>query len=131
MFIEENIFDFKPVGQAIKNAREDRKITRESLAEKFDMDERYLARIENEGVHPGFELFCALVLMFDISVDQYFYPDRVPAKSTRRRKIESLMDSLDEEDLIIVEAAISGILKAAIARNNKTPSLTYTVNKPY
>lgn len=126
MFIEEDIFDFKPVGQALKNVREDRKITREKVAEKFDMDVRYLARIENEGVHPGFELFCALILMFDVPVDQYFFPDKPNTKSTRRRQIEKLMDGFDDADLIVMESTANGIVKASEARIDEIPSLAYT-----
>lgn len=126
MFIKDNVFNFKPVGHAIKKARKARKITREKLAEKFDMDVRYLARIENEGINPGFALFYILVTMFDISVDQYFYPEKINTKSTTRRQIERIMDSFDEADLVIMETVAIGIYKSKEMRDinaTKTPML--------
>jgi hypothetical protein len=50
--------------------------------------------------------------MFDISVDQYLFPDKPIKRSTRRRQLDDLLDSLDEKDLIILEAAARGIIKA-------------------
>lgn len=120
-------FDFYPLGQAIKDGRNKQKFTREELAEKLGINDRYLAQIENEGVNPGFELFYTLVTMFDISVDQFFYPDRIPAKSTRRRQIETKMEDLDDTDLIIIEAAANGICQANNLRGTSFESgLTYT-----
>lgn len=61
-------FDFMPIGQAIKTAREAKGITREQLAEVLDYASRHIQAIENEGQHPSFQLFIQLVTMFDISV---------------------------------------------------------------
>lgn len=43
---------------------------------------RYLVSIENEGQHPSLQVFYELVTFFDISVDQFFFPDKVPDKSS-------------------------------------------------
>lgn len=61
-------FDFMPIGQAIKKAREAKGITREQLAKQLDYAARHMQSIENEGQHPSFQLFTQLVTMFDISV---------------------------------------------------------------
>jgi hypothetical protein len=50
--------------------------------------------------------------MFNLSVDQFFYPDAEPDKSTRRRQLDSILDSFSDNDLIIVEATASGITQA-------------------
>ena len=50
--------------------------------------------------------------MFNISVDQFFYSDQQTVKTTQRRQIDNLLDEIDEDDLIIVEGTINGILKA-------------------
>lgn len=125
MFLK--IFDFKPMGNAIKTERENRKISREKLAETLDMDVRYLAHIENEGKNPGFALFYTLVTMFDISIDRYFYPEDSKAKSTTRRHIETLMDSFDETDLMIIYATANAISKSKELKCMDS-SLTYTVS---
>ena len=71
-----NSFDFLELGQAIQNAREKQRITREELAEELGISARHLQSIEKEGQNPSFPLFIQLVTMFHISVDQYRHPDR-------------------------------------------------------
>lgn len=75
-------FDFKPIGQAIKKARQAKGMTREQLARIIDYDPRHLQAIENEGQYPSIELFIQLVKMFGVSVDEYI-------RTKRRRKAPS------------------------------------------
>ena len=66
-------FDFTPIGQAIKKAREARGITREQLSGIIGYAPRHIQSIENEGQYPSIELFIQLITMFDVSVDEYIY----------------------------------------------------------
>ena len=54
-------FDFMPIGQAIKKAREARGMTREQLAGIIGYAPRHIQSIENEGQHPSIELFIQLI----------------------------------------------------------------------
>jgi transcriptional regulator with XRE-family HTH domain len=108
-------YDFKAIGQAIKAARENKGVTREQLAEKLDLASRYIMSIENKGQHPSFQVFYELITMFDISVDEYLFPDKPVERSSRRRQFDGLLDSLDEKDLIVLEATAQGIAKAKTA----------------
>ena len=105
-------YDFRAFGQAIKAARSKQGMTRKQAAEIIDIDPRYLTNIENKGQHPSLQVFYKLVTLFRLSVDQYFYPDAEPDKSARRRQLDSVLDGLNDNDLIIVEATINGITKA-------------------
>lgn len=105
-------FDFKPIGQAIKQAREARDMTREDLAEIIDYVPRHIQAIENEGQYPSFELFIQLVTMFDISIDEYIFPKKKTARSSIRRRVDTLLDGLNDKDLIIIETVAKGIHKA-------------------
>ena len=67
--------DFMPIGQALKRAREARGMTREQLAGIIDKAPRHIQAIENEGQLPSVELLFQLASMFDISIDQYIFPD--------------------------------------------------------
>ena len=107
--------DFKPIGQAVKTAREGRGVTREQLAEQMDLAARYIMSIENTGQRPSLQVFYELVTMFDISVDQYFFPDKPLEKTSRRKQLDSLLDKLGENDLIILEATARGILQVKAA----------------
>ena len=109
---KEDLYDFRAFGQAIKSARNKQGMTREEAAGKIHIDPRYLTNIENKGQHPSLQIFYKLVTLFNLSVDQFFYPTVEPNKSTRRRQLDSLLDSLDDKDLIIVEATANGITQA-------------------
>ena len=110
-----NKLDFQPIGQAVKDARESRGITRERLAEEMDLAPRYIMSIENKGQRPSLQVFYELVSIFDISVDQYFFPDKPVEKTSRRKQLDSLLNSLSENDLIILEATAKAILEAKAA----------------
>ena len=94
-------FDFFPLGQTIKRAREAQGITREQLAEQLDYAPQ----------HPSFQLFVQLVTMFHISVDQFLYPEQ-QLENDKRRQVDTLLDLLDERDLVVIESTIMGLLKA-------------------
>lgn len=108
----ENLYDFRAFGHAIKAARKARGWTREKLAQSVDLAPRYIMSIENKGQHPSFQVFYELVTLFNISVDQFFFPDNSVERSTRRRQLDDLLDGLNENDLIIMQATAKGISEA-------------------
>ena len=105
-------FDFTPIGQAIKKARTAKGMTREQLARILDYDPRHLQAIENEGQKPSLELFIQLVTMFGVSVDEYIFPDNEVKRSSVRRRLDAELDKLNDKELSIVEATVSGLCKA-------------------
>ena len=109
---ETHTFDFRPLGLAIREAREKAGLSRNDLGDKVFYGERHIADIENIGSHPSFQLFHDLVTMFNISVDEYFYPAEKVAKSTARRQIETYLDLLSDNELTIIQGTIDGILKS-------------------
>lgn len=113
------VYDFKAFSQAIKAARKAKGYTRERLWKELDIAPHYLVSIENEGQHPSLQVFYELVTFFDISVDQFFFPDKVPDKSTQRRQLDELLNCIDETDLVIVTDTVQGIQKAKEARETE------------
>ena len=113
---ETHTFDFRPLGLAIREARERAGLSRNDLGDKVFYGERHIADIENTGSHPSFQLFHDLVTMFNISVDEYFYPAEKVAKNTARRQIETALDLLSDNELKIIQGTIDGILNS---RENK------------
>ena len=105
-------FDFTPIGQAIKKARLAQGMTREQLARIVDYDPRHLQAIENEGQYPSIELFIQLITMFDVSVDEYIFPNKEVKKSSVRRRLDAQLDRLDDRELSVVEATVNGLCKA-------------------
>ena len=104
-------FDFTPIGQAIKKARTSQGMTREQLARIVDYDPRHLQAIENEGQYPSLELFIQLVTMFNISVDEYIFPQKEVKKSSVRRRLDAQLDILDDRELSVIEATVNGLCK--------------------
>lgn len=62
---EQTKYDFKAMGQAIKEARLKRSWTREQLVQEVDLAPRYIMSLENNGQHPS---FITLMALFIISV---------------------------------------------------------------
>ena len=105
-------FDFMPIGQAIKKAREARGMTREQLSEIIGYAPRHIQAIENEGKYPSIELFIQLIQMFDVSVDEYIFPDKEVKKSSVRRRLDAQLDNLDDRELSVIQATVNGLCKA-------------------
>ena len=105
-------FDFMPIGQAIMKAREARGMTREQLSEIIGYAPRHIQAIENEGKYPSIELFIQLIQMFDVSVDEYIFPDKEVKKSSVRRRLDAQLDKLDDKELSVIEATVNGLCKA-------------------
>ena len=101
-------FDFHAIG---KEKRKASGLTQEQLAYIVDRAPRTIMYNENDGQHPSLNTFYQMVTMFDISVDQYFYPSKNKGSECRKR-IDAMLGSLDEKELKIVEATIQA-MKAA------------------
>lgn len=97
-------YDFKTFGQAIKEARKGRGESRKKVSDEMYISPRYLANIENKGQQPSLQIFYELVTRYDISVDQFFFKGKDVEKDTRRRQLDSLLDSISDKGLRIVTA---------------------------
>lgn len=104
-------FNFMPIGQAIKQAREAKGMTREELSGIIDYAPRHIQSIENEGQHPSIELLFQLITMFDISLDEYLHVDNPANKSSVRLRLDTILDQLTDTDLTIIEATANALIK--------------------
>ena len=105
-------YDFKAFGAAIKAARTGRKESRKKVSDEMFISPRYLANIENSGQHPSLQILYELVTLLDVSVDQFFFPEREQEKSTRRRQLDTMLNGMSEKDLKILSATAKGIEEA-------------------
>ena len=69
-------------------------MTQEQLAFIVDRAPRTIMYNENDGQHPSLNTFYQMVTMFDISVDQYFYPSK--NEDTPAKMKEQIMTLLDD-----------------------------------
>ena len=109
---EERRFDFHGLGAALKRAREEKGWTQAYVAELVDRDSRTIMNIENKGQYPSFDLFVKLITMFDVSVDQFIHADGGARSSSCRKHIDVLLNSMNEKELVVIEATAEGIKKA-------------------
>jgi transcriptional regulator with XRE-family HTH domain len=112
-------FDFSAIGAALKRAREARGLSRDALAEICDISAGYIKAIENTGKNPGFQLFWRLVTMFDISVDEYFYPDRDVETDSQRRYVIGMLREIESEDVYVVKSTLEGLSQRRAAMDAK------------
>ena len=108
---DERRFDFHDIGLAIKRAREASGMTQEQLAYIVDRAPRTIMYNENDGQHPSFNTFYQMVTMFDISVDQFFYPSK-SADDDCRKRINVMLNSMDKKNLQLVESLIRAVKEA-------------------
>ena len=101
--------DLRPYGAAVKKARTERKESRNKVGNEMFLSPRYLANIENKGQQPSLQIFYELVTRYDISVDQFFFPDKTAEKSTQRRQLDTLLDSMSDKGIRIVTATAKEI----------------------
>ena len=104
-------YDFKAFGAAIKEARKGRNESRKKVSDEMYISPRYLANIENKGQHPSLQIFYELVARYNISVDQFFFPDNETEKSTQRRQLDTLLDNMSDAGLRIVAATAKEVVE--------------------
>lgn len=97
------------LGDVIKSARLRAEITIEALAERVDVTDRYLYRIENEGQKPSYDVLRKLIRELSIDPNLIFFPEK-PAKDAQ---MEGLLRSLyrcDKRSMAIIEATVKAAL---------------------
>ena len=103
------MYDFKAFGAAIKAARNEYGESRKKVSDELYISPRYLANIENKGQQPSLQVFYDLVTRYHISVDQIFFPETTAEKSTQRRLLDVLLDSMSDNGIRIVTATAKEI----------------------
>ena len=111
MYQDTRRLDFHALGREIKRKREAKGWTQEYLAQLVDRTPRSIMYFENRGQHPSLNTFYQIVTLLDISVDQFFYPDRQNSESDCRQHIDRLLNSMDEKELTVMEATAEGLQK--------------------
>lgn len=99
-------------GAVLKAARQKAGLTVEALAERIDVTERYIYRLENNGKTPGYAVLCRLIRELAISPELLFYPE----KSTQDSEVDALIRKLatcDERAIKVARATIQSLIDTA------------------
>ena len=113
MYQDERRLDFHALGREINRKREAKGWTQEYLAQLVDRNPRSIMYFENRGQHPSLNTFYQIVTLLDISVDQFFYPDRQNRESDCRQHIDRLLNSTNKKELTVMKATAEGLQKAS------------------
>ena len=100
------------LGEILKTARMRADITMETLAERVDITERYLYRIENEGKKPSFDVLYKLIRELAIPADSIFYPEK-PSKDSEVENLLRMLSACDERSLEVVKATAKALIDTA------------------
>lgn len=112
MYQYEKHLDCRAFGKEVKRKRKAKGWTQEHLAQLVDLTPRSIMYIENRGQHTSLDVFYRLTTILDISVDQFFYPDKHNGKKERRKHIDRMLNGMDERELSIMETLAEGIVKS-------------------
>ena len=102
---------FETFGADVKEARKAKNLARKDLAEKVNIDTRYLANIENEGTIPSLPVIIQLVKICSLPMERYFNPEVMREESELRQRIGQKLKLCPEQYLPIIEGAIDGAIK--------------------
>ena len=101
--------NFDRLGHILKDARKEKGLTREQLAEIINITPRYLMSIENENKKPSYNVLFRLVRELGISADTIFYPEN-KSTSNELEQLIRLLHLCNERDLKIVTAMVKALL---------------------
>lgn len=99
------------LGNIIKSARQNKKITMELLAEKIGVTERYLYRIENEGKTPSYDVLYKIIRELSINPDLIFYPEK-PSKDSEIEDFVRILYNCDDRSIQIIKATAKAVLES-------------------
>ena len=102
---------FGTFGTNVKEARKAKHLTRKDLAEKVNIESRYLANIENEGTIPSLPVIIQLVKICGLPMERYFNPEVMREESELRQRVGQKLKLCPEQYLPIIEGAIDGAIK--------------------
>lgn len=85
---------FESFGEDVKAARKARRLSRRALAEIVNIDNRYLANIENEGTIPSLPVIIQLIKACGLPVERYFNPEIMREESEQRQRVSHKTETM-------------------------------------
>ena len=111
---------FETFGADVKAARKAKHLSRKAMAEKVNIDWRYLANIENDGTIPSLPVIIQLIRNCGLPVERYFNPEIMREESEQRQRVSHKLILCPEEYLTIIEGAIDGAIQIEKPKKKET-----------
>lgn len=100
-----------PIVLTFKKAISAQGMTREQIAHIVDCAPRHLQAIENEEQMPSPELFIQFLTMFNISIDEYIFPNKEVNKSFICRDLDAQLDNFMIKNCKISKIGVQNLLQ--------------------
>lgn len=95
------------LGNAIRQARLDNKLTQEELAEMVDITPTHLKHIESEHRKPSVEVLFKLAIHLHMSLDALLISDDAASEKLRQyQEIQWLLRGCSDKEIIAVQALL-------------------------
>lgn len=85
------------LGTRLKEIRNKKGVTQESLSELAGINPKYLSSIERGKENPTLNIILKLVETLNVGIDELFYGIDIEETKNRRRLIDTLLDKADDE----------------------------------
>ena len=100
----------KLIGARIKGIRAKKPITQERLAERVEINPKYLSSIERGKENPTLNTLIKLSESLEVDLGEIFSVVEIEDPAKRMSLITSLLDKADSEQLKIISKIISAII---------------------
>jgi len=100
----------KMIGSRIKAIRKREKLTQEKLAEKMDINSKYLSSIERGLENPTLDTLINLSESLEVEMDEFFTHIEIEDPAKRKTMIISLLDKASADQLKLAYKILSAII---------------------
>lgn len=97
------------LGELIKKARMERKLTQEQTAELVGCNTQYYKNLENGCGMPSVPMFCRIMKALNISADDYIYPNKNRSLPVYKSLLH-LLSQCDKHQLSVLLATAEALL---------------------
>ena len=98
------------IGARIKEIRIGKRITQEQLAEKININPKYLSSIERGKENPTLDILIKIAKSLDVNLDDIFKLVQIEDPAKRKILIKSLLNEADSEQLKLAFKVLSAII---------------------
>ena len=99
------------LGNIVKQARLDLKMTQLEVAERIQADERTILNIEHYKGNPKMEILWALIRALGIDANAVFYPEKAHDNSDMKR-LQLLLEDCSDEEVSMLLSICESVLEA-------------------
>lgn len=110
-----------PLGDAVRQARNDKQLTQRKLANLIDRDVRTIINIENYNANPKMEVMYPLIRELSMDPTKIFYPENETGGEAYR-KMHILLSECNENDIEMLYAICKAVLSVLYSGDNESGS---------